>query len=57
MCLLAMESDVISQVVYFLNMKIFIRDLGFLQTDDRWIVFLDDSLELIKPHADAVHVK
>ena len=37
--------------------SVFIRDLGFLQTDDRWIVFLDDSLELIKPHADAVHVK
>ena len=37
--------------------SVFIRDLGFLQTDDRWIVFFDDSLELIKPHADAVHVK
>ena len=37
--------------------SVFIRDLGFLQTDDRWIMFFDDSFKLIKPHADAVHVK
>jgi hypothetical protein len=40
---LAMESDVVSQVVYLLNRKVFIRNLGFLQADESRVMFFDNS--------------
>jgi hypothetical protein len=38
-----MESDVVSQVVYLLNRKVFIRNLGFLQADESRVMFFDNS--------------
>ena len=56
-CFLPVKCHVIAKRLDVIYGKVFVGDLGFLQSDDSGLMSGDDGFQLMQPNSDAVDIK
>ncbi|MCY1179412.1 hypothetical protein D9M73_198120 [compost metagenome] len=57
MAFLAMEADVVAQGLDLGERELFVRDFGFLQADDVWLMLVDQRRQLMGSGPQAVDIE